>query len=262
MTAQVDGPAQALARANRFIAAHAPGGFVEPIADGVTVVASTVPIAIANGVQVSSPDIHADVLERALQRASAISTPWSVQVTGHAPTPDELALTGSRSMRMTRFPTLSASLASAAADSALPVTEAQLRRVDAESDREGFVGVIAAAFGMNTAAGAAYVAPSMLAAAGARTYVAALDGEVVSAGFTTLDEEGWLALFAIGTIPAARRRGISRALTTLMLRDGRAEGAHTAVLQASSMAEPLYVELGFTDSGDDTVYFMEPAGSR
>ena len=254
-----DGPAFAIARAARFIARHAPGGIVEPISAGVTVVASTVPIAIMNGVQVTTAQPDSDALEQSVQRAATITVPWSMQVIGHPPSQAEYRLAEARSMHMTRLSTMTADLAIVAVDSALPVIEAQLRRVADESDRTGFLSVLGAVFGGNPAIGAPFVAPTMLAAEGARAYVAAVDGEVVSAGFTTLDDEGWLGLFAIGTLPAARRMGISRALTTLMLRDGRANGARTAVLQSSSMAAPLYAELGFADSNDDTLYFIDPS---
>jgi hypothetical protein len=55
-------------------------------------------------------------------------------------------------------------------------------------------------------------------------------------------EAGVLGVYAVSTIPAARRRGVATALTARTV--GAAAGL-PAVLQPSEMAEPLYRRMGF-----------------
>ncbi|MFN8579972.1 MAG: GNAT family N-acetyltransferase [Gemmatimonadaceae bacterium] len=60
---------------------------------------------------------------------------------------------------------------------------------------------------------------------------------------------GVAGLFAVGTVPAARGRGIGAALTLAPMRDARARGYHHGVLFASPLGQPVYERLGFTDTG-------------
>jgi len=69
----------------------------------------------------------------------------------------------------------------------------------------------------------------------------------------TLDENGegplWLGLFAIETLPAARRRGLAGQVVGRLARWGRDNGACDAFLQVGStntVALALYEKLGFT----------------
>jgi ribosomal protein S18 acetylase RimI-like enzyme len=56
-------------------------------------------------------------------------------------------------------------------------------------------------------------------------------------------------IYNVGTLPAARRRGLGTALTVTHLHDALARGCQTARIQATAMAERLYAAVGFRDLG-------------
>ncbi|MEO3773338.1 GNAT family N-acetyltransferase [Micromonospora sp. B9E7] len=56
---------------------------------------------------------------------------------------------------------------------------------------------------------------------------------------------GVIGVFNIGVVPSARGRGLGRALTEAVLRDGIAAGADAAYLHSSPMGRPLYESMGF-----------------
>ena len=57
---------------------------------------------------------------------------------------------------------------------------------------------------------------------------------------------GVVGVFNIAVVPSARGRGLGRALTETVLRDGIAAGADAAYLHTSAMGRPLYESMGFT----------------
>lgn len=56
-------------------------------------------------------------------------------------------------------------------------------------------------------------------------------------------------IYAVGTVPAWRRRGLAAALVEHVLADARRDGACTATLQSTPMGVPLYRSLGFEPAG-------------
>jgi len=75
-------------------------------------------------------------------------------------------------------------------------------------------------------------------------YVGYEDGLPVTSGL------GWrssrvIGVYAISTVPAARRRGYGAAMTARVIADGIAAGCDVAVLQASETGRPIYERLGF-----------------
>jgi GNAT superfamily N-acetyltransferase len=75
-------------------------------------------------------------------------------------------------------------------------------------------------------------------------YVGYADGAPVASGL------GWrtgrvIGVYAIATIPAARRRGFGAAMTARVVTDGLASGCDAAALQASELGRPIYERLGF-----------------
>ncbi|HET8602664.1 MAG TPA: GNAT family N-acetyltransferase [Marmoricola sp.] len=75
--------------------------------------------------------------------------------------------------------------------------------------------------------------------------------------FCTGDVAG---LYNIATVEGARRRGIGRAMTRLLLRLGQEHGATRAVLHATPMGLPLYARLGFEAVCAMPQYLWVPAG--
>jgi GNAT superfamily N-acetyltransferase len=75
-------------------------------------------------------------------------------------------------------------------------------------------------------------------------YVGYAEGAPVVSGL------GWrtgrtIGVYAISTIPAARRSGYGAAMTARVVTDGIAAGCDVAVLQASEVGRPIYERLGF-----------------
>lgn len=77
-------------------------------------------------------------------------------------------------------------------------------------------------------------------------YVGYLDGKPVASSALVL-EEGLAGVYAVATLPAARKRGIGRAMTLAPLLEARALGYETTILQASSAGFPIYAKLGFRE---------------
>jgi GNAT superfamily N-acetyltransferase len=77
-----------------------------------------------------------------------------------------------------------------------------------------------------------------------RVFVAELDGEPVGNAIA-IRTGRVVGVYAVGTLPAARRRGVGSAATWACLEAGRAWGCDVAVLQSSAMALGLYRRMGF-----------------
>lgn len=93
--------------------------------------------------------------------------------------------------------------------------------------------------------------------AGRAYYLAWLHGEpVATAGLAP--QAGVAGIFAVSTVPAARRRGIGANVTLAALLDGRDRGFHLGVLQASEMGYTVYAGLGFTEQFRYHIYTWRP----
>lgn len=63
------------------------------------------------------------------------------------------------------------------------------------------------------------------------------------------DHDRDCGIYMVGTVPAARRRGLATALSSLAVAEARARGCITASLQATEMAVGVYARVGFRDLG-------------
>lgn len=123
-------------------------------------------------------------------------------------------------------------------------------RVEVVHDREtlaGWVSVIAGAYAWEDEAKAATLRtlydPGRTAGPGTQL-LAHLDG--LPAGAASLFEVGGLAWVTnVGTLPAARGRGVGAAVTVACLRLAAERGHGAAYLAASPMGRPVYERLGF-----------------
>jgi hypothetical protein len=86
-----------------------------------------------------------------------------------------------------------------------------------------------------------------------RLYLGYLGDEAVATAELTVCR-GAVGLYNICTLSTHRRKGFGSALTLRPLLDARAEGHHTAVLQASAEGQGVYARLGFRETGQYTEY--------
>jgi GNAT superfamily N-acetyltransferase len=77
-------------------------------------------------------------------------------------------------------------------------------------------------------------------------WIARLDGDPAGLGLSFLAEDA-VGLYAIGTLPQARRRGVGTALTLVPMLEARAAGATIAILHSTPDGEKLYPRLGFAE---------------
>ena len=78
--------------------------------------------------------------------------------------------------------------------------------------------------------------------------VARMSGENVATGIA-FDFGTDCGIYNVGTLEAARRRGLGTALTAIQLHDALERGCRTASLQSTAMPERVYAALGFRDLG-------------
>jgi GNAT superfamily N-acetyltransferase len=78
---------------------------------------------------------------------------------------------------------------------------------------------------------------------------ALVDGARAVAGAWSCLHSADVGVYAVGTAPGWRRRGLARALMLHVLADASRRGARTASLQSTRMGVPLYLSLGFRAVG-------------
>jgi GNAT superfamily N-acetyltransferase len=82
-------------------------------------------------------------------------------------------------------------------------------------------------------------------------YTGYLDGKPVAVSSLVMAAD-LAGIYAVATLPEARKRGIGSAMTLHAMAEGKVRGAKTAVLQATEPGKPIYEEIGFT-----TIYEYE-----
>ncbi len=97
-----------------------------------------------------------------------------------------------------------------------------------------------------------------LCADGVRAVVARDNGEPVAAAMVVVSD-GVAGVQLVGTVPAARRRGLGELCTQWTVLAGFELGAEAAVLEASEAGEPVYLRMGFVELSRYRWCFGAPA---
>jgi ribosomal protein S18 acetylase RimI-like enzyme len=120
----------------------------------------------------------------------------------------------------------------------------EIRRATDAAGVEDHRVVATEGFGVTRSVAVETTGLELLAAPECTIYVGYADGLRVTSGL------GWrsgrvIGVYAISTVPSARRRGYGEAMTARVVADGFAAGCDVAVLQASETGRPIYERLGF-----------------
>ena len=83
---------------------------------------------------------------------------------------------------------------------------------------------------------------------GLSAWALVVDRIAVACAWTFLHQQD-CGIYAVGTLPTWRRKGLARMLLEHVLADAQRRGARTASLQSTRMGQPLYESLGFTPVG-------------
>ncbi len=88
-------------------------------------------------------------------------------------------------------------------------------------------------------------------------FVGRLDGRVVATS-ALYTGTGLAGIYAVGTVPEMRGRGLGRALTAAALVEGRRRGFESAALMSSALGLPVYRRLGFREVGSVSFFASPP----
>lgn len=143
---------------------------------------------------------------------------------------------------MVAFPIDRDAIVDALAPSRLPGFE--IHQVRDAAGIEDHRNVVTEGFGAHPAVAFGTTCTELLDRPECVVYVGYADGAAVASGL------GWrtgrtIGVYAIATLPAARRRGYGAAMTARVVTDGVAAGCDVAILQASELGRPIYERLGF-----------------
>lgn len=193
-------------------------------------------------------DDEADAaIEAAIARAQAAGVPvlwWTGPQTRPRDLGDRLQAHGFAPIA--QLPGMALVLDAVDGDEPLPDGLA-IRRVTGDADLAVWGEVAATAFELPPFAGDAsrdfmrHADPATMCA-----YTGWLDGAPVATSAAML-ADAVAGIYDVATLPAARRRGIARAMTLAALRDARTNGCAIAILHASDMAAGVYRAMGFRE---------------
>lgn len=220
--------------------------------DGYTFLSfPTFPVRDLNGMWVDGDAAAADI-ERARAEAQELGTPFNIMVReGRSPAVERAAveLGFQPTVRIPGMAVTSAELQQP------DVPDVELLRVETADGLAEALAVGAAGFGIPAELVASVYALEVAELEGLAYYLARADGRDVATaiGYTVGDG---VAIFSVATPPEHRGKGYGGAVTAQAVRDGFDSGAAFAVLQSSSMGEPVYKRLGFREVDRYVLYTL------
>lgn len=229
---------------------------VQVDASGITIVRNPAPIPTLSGLLVPDGPVDLARLRALTERFVERGAPWSLSVLGE-PAAEVVRLAEELRLVRTDEPSMVLPLDDLPDPSGASGPEEYVR-LSTESERLRWIETSDTAFGLPAGTSASLMRPQLLTAPGVLPILALRDGRAVAIGLTVLDEQGWLGVFSVATVPDARRTGIGERMVRFLLETGRAAGGRWAHLQSSEQARSLYARFGFRDDPVGTVYFATP----
>jgi GNAT superfamily N-acetyltransferase len=253
-TASQAGAAAALRRAYLLFADRIPGGGTRLDDSGAATLAIPVPKARMNGLLLPPHPVDPGRLRELAEPFTG--GPWSMSAVDHEAA-GVGALAAELGLVRVVLPSLTLPLRVLTAQPPRSASE-EVLAVGSDAERLLWATTCDVAFGSPAGLSARLLTPELAAAPEVRAHLAVLDGRPVATALSVLDEQGWLGLFTVATVPEARGRGVGARLVRAVLEDGARRGARTAHLQSSDMARSLYERIGFRDDLHPTVSFETP----
>lgn len=239
----VDAAAGAFFQDVEAYVATLPGAYTRHGAQGLRLIASTIPDPTLNGIFHTGQGRDLDQLDAFAQEMSALDMPWSIHVRGEvAPQLARLAARYGRTSTTTLPLLIGNPRLSPTLEPELP-DGARVRKLDG-TEADVFAEAVAAGFEMPRTLADYFASPALLDAPGMSAFVLEINDEVVTTGFT-IQTGDHVGLYTGSTRPQYRRRGYARALVAARLREAVTSGARHAYTQNSPMSRPLYESLGF-----------------
>lgn len=227
---------------------HSKGARTERL-PGAVLSFTGIPMPLFNTVILTAADpaIVDSALARAAEFIATEGQPVLWRVSPNAASPDVLATLEQAGLRLEfREPALIAALASM--PSPEPVEGLTIETATTPAGRAEWAALACDGFGLADDVRAAMsVAESTIPDGEYETqfrYTGYLGGKPVAV--SSLVMAGGLAgIYAVATLPEARKRGIGAAMTLHATSEGKAKGADITVLQATDMGRPIYERIGF-----------------
>jgi ribosomal protein S18 acetylase RimI-like enzyme len=235
-----DRAARAWQEVMALAARHAVTGRALTGAHGTTLFVTGAPVADLNAVASSAVEPDVEEVGRLVAAQDWTGVPWSIVVRG---TPGAELAALARRHGLDGGHEVDFQLIELAAPTEVPppLPGAVLRTIDG-SEAERYLELVAAGFGAPTAGFAPVMTAGLLDSPEVTTVVAEVRGEPVGTAMTIV--VGRVAVLVnVATLPAARSRGVGRAVTVAALRHAAAAGARVACLHPSADGAALYASL-------------------
>lgn len=223
-------------------------GEVEEVPGGL-LVATGIPAAGFN-------QLHGDAVEAAAGFFDARGLPWRIIAEQPSPVIDAFAA-GRGVAREPRYPILTLPAADSVAPPETPLMVARARDV---AQLRAFVDCAAAGYRTDPALLRPLAHKRALADDDLRVYLGRLDGRCVAVSIGVRHGET-IGVYFVAVRRENRRQGFGAAVTWRAAYDGFADGASTAVLQATNAGYPLYTGMGFGHIGDYHLWDFPGKGS-
>jgi GNAT superfamily N-acetyltransferase len=132
-----------------------------------------------------------------------------------------------------------------------------IRQVEDSQRLLAWAQVVATGFGLAEEVYDAYIdlelSLGILPPTSARRYLG-YQNDIPVASSELVFDAGVAGIYAVTTLPEARRQGFGASMTAFPLYEAQRNGYKLGTLQASSMGHPVYVKLGFEDVYNFEIY--------